>query len=232
MTISVLQEKEASNGSGGAATIVLAFTSNITLGSSIHVICSGSDATATSFTCSDTLNGSYGAALDTIDMAADTGRYAHFNFDNSAAGANTVTITPNATSGFLAILIREIGGTSGLDAGKHAANIQLAPGTVANAVTSGLVTPSTQPGLISALATDSTNDVAPLIGSGFTTGIPAWTFGGVNSAQTESLRYTGLIAIAATFTATSATDNYATLAAFYKEIGSGGTNTAKVAWLI
>lgn len=225
MTISVLQETQNSIGTS-VANLALAFVSNITLGSSIHVICCGVD-TATSFTCSDTLNGSYGVALDIIDIGPDTLRVAHFNFSNSATGANTVTITPNVSTTFVGIWIREIGGTSGLD--KHAALANLAPGTGANAVTSGLATPTVQPGLVSALCTDSTTDVVPTIGSGFTTGIPGWTFGNVNSSQSESLRYLALTALAGTFTSASATDNFGVLAAFYKETA---VSTAKIAWLI
>jgi hypothetical protein len=214
MTTSILQERETSNGAGNVASIQLAFANPVTVGSSIHVICSGID-TATSFTCSDSVNGTYGAALDTIDQAGDTQRLAHFKFDNTATGTPTVTITPNTSIAFLAIWIREIGGTSGYDSA-HKTNLQttLAAGT--DVITTGTQAPNTQPGLLSALAVNTSNFVVPTTGTGFTAGASGWTFGTSNTACSESKRYTALTAIAATFT-NSATNNFATLAAFFKE---------------
>jgi hypothetical protein len=214
MTVSILQERETSI-SGSAGSLSLAFASPITPGSSIHVFCSGFD-TATSFTCSDSVNGSYGAALDTIDQSGDQQRLAHFKFDSTAAGTPNVTITPNVAVSFLGIWIREIGGTSGYDSA-HKANLQpggLAPGT--DVITSGTQAPNTQPGLISALAVNTSANAAPTTGTGFTAGVSGWTFGGANTSTSESKRYTALTAIAATFT-NGATNNFATMAAFFKE---------------
>jgi len=225
MTISVLQERQTSAGSGNAASIQLAFSNPVTVGSSIHVFCSGVD-TATSFTCSDSVNGSYGAALDTIDQAGDTQRLAHFKFDNTAAGTPTVTITPNVSVGFLAIWIREIGGTSGYDSA-HKTALQTALGNGTDNITTGTQAPNNQPGLLSALGACTSNFALPTTGTGFTAGANGWDFTVSNTTCTESKRYTALTAIAATFSNASGTQNFATLAAFFKESASAATGVGK-----
>jgi len=227
MTISVLQERQTSVGSGNAASIQLAFASPVTPGSSIHVFCSGVD-TATSFTCSDSVNGSYGAALDTIDQVGDTQRLAHFKFDNTASGTPTVTITPNVSVGFLAIWIREIGGTSGYDSA-HKTALQTALGNGTDNVTTGTQAPNNQPGLLSALGACTSNFALPTAGTGFTAGANGWDFTVSNTTCTESKRYTALTAIAATFSNASGTQNFATLAAFFKESASAATAIGKPA---
>lgn len=220
MTVSVLQERQTSVGGANASSIALAFSSADTVGSSIHTFCSGVD-TATSFTCSDSVNGSHGAALDTIDQNGDTQRLAQFKFDNTAAGTPTVTITPNVQTGFLAIWIREIGGTSGYDAA-HKTALQTSLGNGTDNVTTGTQAPNNQPGLLSALGACTSNFVLPATGTGFTAGINGWTFTINNTAASESKRYTALTAIAATFSNSGGTQNFATLAAFFKETAAGG----------
>ena len=222
MTISVLQERQTSNGSGSASSIVLAFSNAVTVGSSFHSIGQGVD-TATSFTCSDSVNGTHGSALDTIDASADTTRVAHFKFDNTAAGTPSVTITPNTSVGFLGIWIREIGGTSGYD-GAHAGNQQTSPATTTDAVTSTNATPSTQPGLVSGFSVSTNNSGADAAGTGFTSTTTGWQFGfGADFARSEHLRYTNTTARAATFTCTA--NNYITVAAFFKETAATATTS-------
>lgn len=228
MTVSVLQERETSNGATAAPTITLAFLNPVTPGSSIHVICGSIDQASTTFACADSVNGSYGTAKDLINdtLGSDQFVMAQFVFDNTASGTPTITITPGASSGFLAVCIREIGGTSGYDGPNgHAAQQQSGPpGTGANAVSSGTATPSVQPGLISALSNDPSDTNAPTAGTGFTSGISGWQFGlGSPSMRTESKRYTATSAVAATFTGTSATDSYITFAAFFKESAAGSS---------
>jgi hypothetical protein len=219
MTISVLQERETST-SASVSSLALAFSSNLTAASSIHAVGTSNDSNA-SFTCADTANGSYGAALDNIDApgGADLQRAAHFKFDNSASGADTVTITLNTSAGFVGILIREIGGTSGFDT--HVGRLQTGPGAGTDAVSTGNATPSVQPGLISAFAQDMSAFNTPAVGTGFTAGIAAFSgFGGAAMARSESKRYTSTAAQAATFTGV-VSDDYVTLAAFFKESGGG-----------
>lgn len=212
MTISVLQERETSIGTS-VSSISIALLSTVTAGSSLHSFAAVSD--AQTCTVDDNVNGTHGAFLDSIDDTADLELIRQFKFDNSASGTITVKNTASATTAFAGIWVREIGGTSGYD-GSHNAQLQLAPGTGTNALSSGTATPGTQPGLISAMSTDTSASSSPSIGSGFTSGLAGWGFGAANSGQSESKRYTSLASIAATFTAPG-TDNYVTLAAFFKE---------------
>jgi len=221
MTISVLQERQTSLNSANASSIALAFSSADTPGSSIHVFCSAVDSAA-SFTCSDSVNGSHGAALDTIDQAGDTQRLAQFKFDNTAAGTPTVTITPNTSVGFLAIWIREIGGTSGYDSA-HKTALQTTIGNGTDNVTTGTQAPNNQPGLLSGLGICTSNFNLPAAGTGFTAGINGWDFTVSNTAVSESKRYTSLTAIAATFSNSGGSNNFATLAAFFKESASAAS---------
>lgn len=229
MTISVLQERSANNAATGATSLGLAFSSSMTAGSSIHGFGTQADTASPTLTMSDTANGSYPAALDTKDDTSGGAlqMMAQFKFDNSAAGANTVTVSSTQNNGFLGIWIREIGGTSGYDS-SHAANLQTAPGTGADAVTSTNCTPSTQPGLISALSFDTIAGGIPVLGTGFTTGASGWSFSG-NNALSESKRYTSTSALSATYTATAiGTDNFITMAAIFKETVAGDTLSGQV----
>lgn len=216
MTVSILQERETS-ATASASSIALAFSSNVTAGSSIHSLCASNSDNA-SYTCADTANGSYGAALDNTANSLGL-RLSHFKLDGSAAGADTVTSTLNTATANPAIWIREIGGTSGYDT--HKANAQGSPGTGTDAVTTGTAAPSVQPGLLSGFCF---NNIwrTPLVGTGFTSGAKGWLFGnapGAEYAQAEHVRYTATTAIAATFTVTTGggTDTYLTAAAFFKE---------------
>lgn len=222
MTISVLQERQTSSGSGTVSSIVLAFSNPVVVGSSFHSICQSAD-NAASYTCSDSVNGSHGAALDNIDAPADATRAAHFKFDNTASGTPTVTITPNVSAGFPGIWIREIGGTSGYDT--HAGQLQTHPvGTGPDALTSGTAIPASQPGLVSGLSVDCTGGTVMNTGTGFTSTLSGWQFGfGVDFARAEHLRYTSTSALAATFTQGGVSDNYLTVAAFFKEGGTVAT---------
>lgn len=232
MTISVLQSDKQTSSGTTVTSQALTFTSSVTAGSSIWVVISH-DTTHT-VTLADNLNGSYGAALDTVTDSTDGEIVKHFKFDNSAAGSITVTATFTSGNAFGSIWILEIGGTSGYD-GIHSANLQLFPvSTSTDVITSGTATPNTQPGLIVALSTDTGTVSSPAVGTGFTAGnagAAGWNFGTANnSARVESKRYTSLSSLAATFTATN-TDSHITVAAFFKEASVNGTG-GKIAWII
>lgn len=212
--ISVLQETQTSNNATGT-TIALAFSSPVTAGSSIHVFASCANIGTPTMSCADSLNGTYGSYLDSINSSAGGQINSHWKFDNSAGGTITITVTFSATETFRSIWIREIGNSAGYD--KHAAQEQAAPGTGTNAVSSGTATPSSQPGLISAMAQEVVGSAGYSVGTGFTIGISGWG----STALSESYRYTSTTARAATFTdSNGASGNSITMAAFFKEKAS------------
>lgn len=222
MTISVLQERETSLGSGNVSSVSLAFSSTVTSLSSIHTL-GTSNSSNNSLTCADDVNGTHGAALDTGDNGL--GAYAaDFKLDNAASGTTTVTITLALTpASFSGVAIREIGSTSGYDT--HKGVNQASPGTGTDAITTTTTAPSVQPGLLSVFSFDS-NGRAPTAGTGFTLGAKGWKFTTANNYMTtEHLRYTSTSAIAATATSAvgGGSDTYLTFAAFFKETSGGDT---------
>lgn len=212
MTISVLQDKDLFQ-AGSAATIVLAFTSSVTAGSSIHVIVRCATAGVT-YTCSDNINGSYGSPLNTVNDSGNNHPAAHFQFSNSGSGTLTVTVTPSSSVPNLFLFIREIGGCSGFDV--SAAHNNNAVGTGTDAVTSTNATPSIQPGLISAWVSRFIGTGTPAAGTGFTPGVVD------GATQTEHRRYILTSAAAATATNTVGTDEVGVLAAWFKEAAAAG----------
>lgn len=221
MTISVLQETQISQ-SATAASLAKAFTSNITAGSSIHVITVV--APGTTVTIADNVNGSYGSPIG----SAGNPQVQHWRKDNAGAGATTVTASFSPSVGFPALWIAEIGGTSGYDT--QASN----PQTSGTTRTSGTATPSAQPGLIHAIGYDDTgaNGIAADTGSGFSAGITGWDFGsGGFTACSESKRYTSLTAAAATFGVTTGSDTTGVVAAFFIETGAAGDVLMGQIWL-
>lgn len=224
MTISILQER-ATDTSLSGTTISLAFSANVTAGSSIHVGGSWGTVASGSGTCSDSVNGSYGAALSAFNNSSLFQSLSHFNKDGAAGGATTVSFVPPATSSFRGICIREIGGTSGLDTGSGNTNGQTTPGTGAGAIVGVSTTPSTQPGLISGICADISTAHSLAAASGFTAGFSAASnqWPNVGSLATESLRYTITTAQQGAFTDSTggSADSYITATALYKESSSG-----------
>ncbi len=220
MTISVLQQR-ATDTSASVSSLALAFSSNLTVGSSVHACgsCSGSGTTGTSIACSDNVNGAY-TVLDDMVATDDSQRVDHYKFDNVAGGATTVTVTPHAASTFVGIAFKEIGFTSGSDAGKHSAAYQKNPGTTTDIIKAGSVTPAVQPGLMSAFSVDTANVETTLThGTGFAGDLTGSQWPNVGCVYGENTRYTSLSAINASFTdaTNGATHHYTSLAAFFVE---------------
>jgi len=211
MTVSVLQERQASAGSSSVTSFALAFSNPVTSGSSLHTFSTTSS--IRTHTCADSSNGAH-TSLDQ-NTATSAGTLAHFNKDTSAAATITVTVSFTSDT-FPAIWIREIGGTSGIDTG-HGINV-----TSSGTTRSGnSLTPTQQPGLISALLyNDSTASGAADTGSGFVASSPSsgWDWGGgTNFVFAESKRYTSTAAISASFVSVTTTDTTLILSALYKE---------------
>lgn len=222
MTVSVLQER-SSAASGSATTIVLAYSSALTLGSALHVFAScdtggGVDVSS----CVATNNGSFGAALDDINDPSNFQRLAHWVLANvTSATADTITVSFSATVTFRGIWIREIGGCTASPLDGHSGQNQASPGTGTDAISSGNATNNNQPALLSAL-TLNTGTIASTLsqGTGFTLGATNWNtmYGGNQMlAASESKRITAAGAgIASTFTGTGSA-RMTTLQAIFDE---------------
>lgn len=225
MTISVLQYNQASSGAATATTEAVAFTSNCTAGSYLYCAAVQNSSTSYTATCSDTLNGSYTQLNDTT--VSGSAIY-HFWVYCPTGGANTVTVTFSSASAYRGIFIAEIGGSSGLDtAGTyHAGNYQASPGGGTNAVTSGTLTPSVQPGLAVGVTFDANLGASFTAGTGFTAFYPTantfWTFTtGANRGQAEYQVYSSTSSVPATFTASTGGATTGTVGALFKQATLG-----------
>jgi phage gp36-like protein len=219
----VLQEKQLSV-AASATTIALAFDSAVTAGSTIHVIWES----AAAFNVADTVTVSDGTNAFTVlatENVATTLQFGHGYRANVGAGATTITVTFPAARTNRGIIIREIGGVDASPYDGHVLTQQTNPGTGANALSTGNVTPSAQPGIISAAAFIYTSTfVSPFTaGSGFTGGIGAWSavYDG-DVAHTQHKRYTSTAAAPVTWTTNRGSDQYYMAALLLKE-ASGGT---------
>jgi hypothetical protein len=205
MTIAVAQNAQAAS-----ASVVL---TGVTAGNTIVVFVVGGG----SFSCSDTVDGSaYGAQRGTCSGGGDS--YASFVLPNCSAGTRTITV---ANGNWVWAI--EISGATSASYSTQAAQQQASPGTSADAVSSGNATPTAQPALLLAIATDdSTFASAPNAGTGFTSVGAGWDFGSGNTTRLESKRLTSTSAVPATFTATNGGGDHAVLAVVILEGTSGG----------
>lgn len=209
MTIAVAQEGRNSV-TGSAASETLG--SAVAAGSSIHVFCSTNGGTAPTFAVTDNHGSTYTARGPVLADVSASHFWQQFTADNVSAGSLTVTNTVTNGGPNSVVIVREISGTSGFDTNAQSTTSPGASGT--DAATSGSATPSVQPGLISAICTESLGSYALSAGTGFTLGTSFFT-----TQITEQLRYTSTAAAAATFSATGSTGSftYFALAAFFKE---------------
>jgi hypothetical protein len=226
MAIAVAQER-TNFSTTGVTTYTLAFSNPVTAGSSIHVI-TACQSTSTTLACSDSVNGSYGAALDTVVSIAGGQTNAQWKFDATAAGTPAITVT-STTPTTISIWIREISGTSGYDSTAtpgHNAQEQVSPGTGTNAVSSGNMTPSVAPGLVSGIAGEVVGSAGYTPGTGFTLGV----YG--DNTMTESLRYTSTATLAATFTdSNGTTGDSVTMAILFKETPAASVQIPRMDYL-
>ena len=238
MTASVLQEVATTTiTSSQLNTIAATFGSTCTVGSTFEVYISQQyNATANVPTSVTDNYNSGGYTLKATSSSSIAWAYMYVFQNNQFADPITVTVSwaggPNSGESYSypAIWLKEIGGVTTTSFQVALINGQAAPGTATDAITTGNMTPTSQPALISALAgNDNGSTPAPAAGTGYTAGITSWS----STAQSESKRITSTSAVAATFTDATygGSDNYMTMGAIYTEATGGGSNTATLAWI-
>jgi hypothetical protein len=221
MTISVLQE----NGNLIASTTTVGVTLTLSAGSSLHVLAAYYGAAVPTLSVADGVN-TYSSALDVLTSSTISG--AQFTADGVAAGSTTITLTSTQNaSGYLALWVREIGGTSGSDAGKHNSLLTASSVTSTNGTTGTSVTPSVAPGLLSSFAWQMTS--GQNFGSNFFANGTAFTVGNLavfpnpnGLAGSESSIYAAIAAQQALWTASVAADTVGVWTALFKQTGAGG----------
>lgn len=161
------------------------------------------DVASETFSVSDSVNGSWGAAVQSVDDGTKT--TARFLFPNTAAGTPVVTVTYGITALNRGLWINEVRNAAVSPLDGSAGQTQASPGNGTDAITSGTATNTNQPGLILGLSFDDRTvaPVAPAPGTAFIDNGAGWTFAGGNQARLESKRITTTTAVAATFTGTT-----------------------------
>lgn len=210
------------NAGTNTATLAIALT-GVVSGDILHFTCTwdnGNHPGAT-VTFSDLTNGNW-TTLDTV-LATGAGEVtAHGYVKNTATGALAVTMTLSGTNVYKCATIFELTGVAFTAPDKHAAQLQTAPGTGTDAVTSGTMTPSATPYVIIAASNgnDDTN-TRVATGTGFTSLGTIYSITGHTPLGVAEWAHSSTSPKAGTFTANLATNNYVTLAAIYLDAGAG-----------
>ena len=234
MTASVVQENSTAVASPELNTQSLAFASACAIGNAIEVHVHHGSTSATynlpqSITDDQGQTYSFGSSYLSTGSGAQISVY-YLN-DNLHATALDITASwvggPNGglSGSYPAMWIKEIGGVTATAYQTSGGQTQNSPGTGANAITTGNVTPTSQPALLSALCINDTGTTPPAsAGTGFTSG----TTGMSSSAVSESMRLTSTSAVAATFTDATNGGGYIfdTMAVVWNEAGAAGAALA------
>ena len=212
----VVQEAVISDHAGTARTTYTSngFASAATVGSAIEVwiITSG---TTSPTSVVDSAGQTYVLQQTTTYFSGFNRFSVYVKTSNASATTLAITVTWPSNVTYAAIWQREIKGVSGIQG--SAINTQTTPGTSADAITSGTITPSSQPAFLSAVTvnTEQGTPAPPEAGTGFTSG----TIGFFNAGtRSEAKSVTSLSAVAGTFTDATgggSANQYATGAVLY-----------------
>ena len=197
-TTNVVQEQASWEGTGATLTTFTtpALSTAATSGSSIEVwiITSG---TSTPTSVVDSASQTYSLQESKTYFGASNRFSCYVRISNASATALTFTVNWPATVTYPSVWVREIGNTAGLQG--SSSNTQTAPGTGANTISTGTITPSSQPAFLSAVVVNTAAGLysVPSAGTGFTSGI----VGFFNEAsRSESIAVSSLTPVAGTFT--------------------------------
>ncbi len=216
MAIAVAQTLTNSASYTVATGTTVAVTITPAAGSTLVVWVTGGDSN-TSITVADSRNAGNYTAGPVNDDTGDSQALQRFYKQNVAAGSTTITATWGAAVQFRAIAVAEVTGSNQGAADGSSGNIQGAPGTGTDALTTSNMTNATQPALIVALCMDVASTSIPAAGTGFTSNgsdaTAAWRIESKRITTTGSTQ-------AATFTATTGADTHIT-AGFIFDEGAG-----------
>lgn len=216
-------------GGTGSATTISGGSNAIPGGSWIHVWVTyeGTGAVTETISCSGAGAGNVWSEVNATIFDSTAGQAtAHFVCKNAAAGTYTITCTFGSSVDFRGFCQAVYTGvnTSNTPVGHETNNV--APGSGANAVTSGNLTPPSQPGFIRGVSMDvSGTESSIAASSGYT------TRGAMSNVEstigvktgTEDKAVTSTSALSATFTAGSGTGRFITTAVYGEDAAAGGT---------
>lgn len=234
MAIAVAQEVQGQDPNFSTNGTTIAATITVASGSCLHVAAFANGSSGLTASVSDGTN-----TYTAIGNVFQSGKAFHWSTGPVSSGTLTLTVTFGATVNLKGIIVREITGSSGYQS-IHAENALTTPGTGTDAITSGSMTPASQPALISALCVDTFFGATPTAGTGFTssTGAPLlgkcwdWGDGTANSyCRLENQRIISTSSTAATFTSSAgAADKFCVLAAIFTESGGAVAQNPRSSW--
>jgi hypothetical protein len=221
MSGSVALNNAATDANAGLNTTTLTvLLTGVVAGDTLHAFMTWDNSNpGVTVTVSDPTNGTW-ATLDTIVATNAQEVTAQASKQNVAASSTLlVTMTLSGANVYKCISVYEVSGVAAASLDKHTGQLQTAPTTAANAVTTGNMTPASQPGVLIALSNDNDDVTLRLsIGTGFTTLGQTFTVPGHQGlALAEWKRFTALTAIGGTFTASLSPNDYVTMGALYLE---------------
>jgi hypothetical protein len=206
----------AGSGNGYATSSTL---TTVAAGDAVFVAFTHDSSAGTpTLSCADGTAATY-TLLDSQNDAGNTQKMVSFLAVNHPGGSGlTVTVSWATTNlpgrGITAAQITGVS-TNTLGANEHKSQVQTAPGTGTDAVTSTNMTPvGSGNNLIVGYSFNSTASSAlkPAVGTGFTdSGGGFWSVGGGTQARLESKLSAGTGAVAATFTTTGGSDHHITM---------------------
>jgi hypothetical protein len=237
MTASVRQEAPSGITAASGTTVATpAFGGTCLVGSTleVYVFWNGGAGSAAPSSVIDSAGQHYTYGGTTVSDSNDGTNLAVYYFPNNAsATALVVTATWTSATTFRGAWAKEITGVTAspfqvIPVGQD----QVSPGTGVGAISSGNITPSAQPCLLSALSYDDGGNAASVVAGSLVTGTTGFLITGNAAAggTSASQRLTSTSPVAATFT--NATDGgtrrFMTIVATYTE--AVVTNSAVIAW--
>lgn len=233
MAYAFVQQKDASAAASSTTLASGNFVSNVTAGNFILVVAAYSNASAQTVTCADTLGNTYVEVGSGIFSAGSSTGFRILYAKNISGGTNQVTATYGAACTNRGIYCVEYSGVDIIDpyfSGEIATQEQSAPGTGANAISSGNTpTLQYQPALVFGFSYDVTGGTGNMVaGTGFTsrqTSVWLATLGLEGCA--EDKRVTSTSATSATFTdaAFGGSNVFLTAAVVFSEPNGPGIDT-------
>ena len=219
------------NASGG--TSLNNASTTVSTGDVLIVLCVYGDGATLTESVTDGTN-TYTKIGSTINDAGNSQSMVVFVCMNPTAGTYTQTFTISVSSPYRGIACFRYSGLDNagtpLSVGAARANVA----TSADALTTGNLTPSSQPGLLWAgTLEDATGTVTAAAGTGFTDRgtIASWV-ANISNTRGEDKRITSTSAVGGTFTVSNATNGFLAMAVFVPEASAGGGGAAGRATLL
>lgn len=180
--------------------------------------------TAITETVTDGTN-TYAKVGSTVCDAPNGQCMAQFYAKDVAAGTPTVSFNLVSSSSVIGIMVLPLHGMDNTANAVGGGQLQSGPGSGANAITSGTITPAAQPAFFGGIVLNTSDFTTTFTGgTGFTDNgaLSAWTGISLPPSRYEDVEITSTAAKAATFTASSGAGQNITMAITAPEPGGAG----------